>query len=158
MYCPLKITQHTAINVWTAGNNSDYTPKWKCPWDVCDAAVCVCVCARVCVCVRACVCVLVGSIQTERQQHVCSRLQSQQVSKHVNSMLNLGDYQRNVLMFWREVSHCVLLWCHCAGPWGWAGPEDVSTSNMLICLRWTHTHAHCSSYWSGSVHVINMTH
>ena len=53
----------------------------------------------VCVCVRACVCVLVGSIQTERQQHVCSRLQSQQVSKHVNSMLNLGDYQSNVLMF-----------------------------------------------------------
>ncbi len=27
--CPLKITQHTAINVWTAGHKSEYTPEWK---------------------------------------------------------------------------------------------------------------------------------
>ncbi|CAI9545363.1 unnamed protein product, partial [Staurois parvus] len=29
--CPLKITQHTAINVYTTGNKSEYTPKCKCP-------------------------------------------------------------------------------------------------------------------------------
>ncbi len=31
MYCPLKITQHSAINVLTAGHKSEYNPKWKCP-------------------------------------------------------------------------------------------------------------------------------
>ncbi len=28
--CPLKITQHTAINIKTSGHKSEYTPKWKC--------------------------------------------------------------------------------------------------------------------------------